>query len=349
MILIISSKTDDHTVPVFEQLKAKNADVQLFDFSEFPTRLSIVVSYKDGDREYRLLNGDEEIDLGTCNVIWWRRPQRFEIDDRVVDPTAYEFAYSESLEAINGLLLALDAEWVNQPSHDEEASRKINHLRVAQEIGFKIPETLVTNSATEARAFVDTHGVRSTVYKAFRALPEAWRETRVLHPGELQMLSEVNLAPVIFQEYIPGNVDLRITVVGDQIFAAAIHSQTTDYPIDYRADLASAKMERHELPEDITKKIHEFMNCLRLSFGAIDMRLTPDDQYVFLEINPAGLYDFVEGPTGLPITEAIADLLIAYDEETDSDENERDNEREESANEAEDDVNGAGGQQDESE
>ena len=30
---------------------------------------------------------------------------------------------------------------------------------------------------------------------------------------------------MIFQELVPAEVDLRVTIVGDQVFAAAIHSQ----------------------------------------------------------------------------------------------------------------------------
>lgn len=313
MILIVSSAADDHTVPVVEHLEERSADFQLFDFSEFPKNLRVAIDYDGEDRDCLLL-ADDEIHLQDCNVIWWRRPQSFGIDESVVDPTAYRFAYSESSEAINGALLSLDTVWINHPSRDEEASRKVNHLRIAQDIGFEIPETLITNDPSRAMSFVNGHGVTSTVYKAFRALPEAWRETRVLRPAELRMLSEVELAPVIFQEYVPGEIDLRITVVGDRIFTAAIHSQTTAYPIDYRANLDEAEMEPHDLPEEIVEMIYEFMDQLGLVFGAIDMRLTPDGRYVFLEINPAGLWLFAEEPTGLPITDALVDLLIAYDE-----------------------------------
>ena len=43
------------------------------------------------------------------------------------------------------------------------------------------------------------------------------------------------------------------------------------------------------------------------------MRVTPDGEYVFLEINPAGQYLFVEVATGQRITEALCDTLIGFD------------------------------------
>lgn len=47
-----------------------------------------------------------------------------------------------------------------------------------------------------------------------------------------------------------------------------------------------------------------------LCYGAIDMVVTPDERYVFIEINPNGQYLWVEQATGLPISDAICDLLI---------------------------------------
>jgi len=49
---------------------------------------------------------------------------------------------------------------------------------------------------------------------------------------------------------------------------------------------------------------------LGLCYGAIDMILTPDGRYVFLEINPSGQYAWIEMQTGLPISAAICDLLL---------------------------------------
>jgi glutathione synthase/RimK-type ligase-like ATP-grasp enzyme len=51
------------------------------------------------------------------------------------------------------------------------------------------------------------------------------------------------------------------------------------------------------------------MHKLGLNFGAVDMILTPDGRYVFLEINPNGQWGWVEDLTGMPISEEIIGLL----------------------------------------
>jgi D-alanine-D-alanine ligase-like ATP-grasp enzyme len=52
------------------------------------------------------------------------------------------------------------------------------------------------------------------------------------------------------------------------------------------------------------------MRRFGLVYGAIDLRLTPEGRYVFLEINPAGQFLYVEHATRQPIAAALAKALI---------------------------------------
>ena len=57
------------------------------------------------------------------------------------------------------------------------------------------------------------------------------------------------------------------------------------------------------------------MQRLGLRYGAADFRVAPDGDLVFLEVNPAGQWLFVEYATGQPIAAALADLLVRLDRE----------------------------------
>jgi glutathione synthase/RimK-type ligase-like ATP-grasp enzyme len=176
-----------------------------------------------------------------------------------------------------------------------------------------VPRTCITNDPAEASAFIASEGAERTIYKSFLGTEDAWRETRVLRPDECELLDNVRYAPVIFQEFIPAVVDLRVTVVGDDLFAAAIRSQETAYPHDFRMDLESAAIEPHALSDEVAARLMALMASFGLVYGAIDLRLTPDGEYVFLEVNPAGQWLFVELRTNQPITDALVDHLIAHD------------------------------------
>ena len=65
------------------------------------------------------------------------------------------------------------------------------------------------------------------------------------------------------------------------------------------------------MPEDIEQRCLKLLEKLGLTYGCIDMIVTPDDEYMFLELNPNGQYGWIEGLTGLPITENIARMLMA--------------------------------------
>jgi hypothetical protein len=128
-------------------------------------------------------------------------------------------------------------------------------------------------------------------------------------------LASIPACPVILQEYIPKKLELRITAVGQKLFPCAIYSQDAQGQgqVDYRGHEDEARHEAYTLPAEIEQKCLALLRELGLQFGAIDMIVTPDDDYVFLEVNASNsAFLWVQEKTGMPITEAIADLLISH-------------------------------------
>lgn len=320
MIIVISSEKDEHARAVIEGLSRHKAEVTLLDLSDFPQKseLSILYNNKKSCMAYRRLSTfSPELDFSDCRVIWWRRPQQFGLHSELNDSEDRNFAYTESYSAFSGLWLSLDVYWINHPTRDEKAARKVYQLKVAQELGFRIPDTCVTNSPVQAKSFIEQHGAEATIYKAFSGTKEAWRETRLLKSEEIKLIDSVKYAPVIFQEYIPAEVDLRITVVGKDVFAAAIYSQETSYKVDFRMSMNEASVKAFDLPVDVVERLLAYMKRLGLVYGAIDMRLTPDGEYVFLEINPSGQWLFIEQLTNQPITESMVMHMLKHSQNKD--------------------------------
>ena len=316
MIVVISTPSDDHAAHVLADLQRLGRPAALVDTAQFPQRLRLAMHYNGVPRGvFRLItNAGAELPLEDCSVVWWRRPQPYVVHSEIQRETHRTFAYTESHEALSGLWHCLDAFWVNHPSRDEAAARKPYQLRVAQELGLRIPETLITNDPERARAFVASRGPERTIYKAFSATEQEWRETRVLRAEEVALLDHVRFAPVIFQELVPAAIDLRITLFGSRTFAAAVHSQRTAYTVDYRMDMANAHIESHRLPSELEVRLHAYLKRLGLEYGAVDMRLTPEGDYVFLEINTAGQFRFIEERTGQPITAEFCRFLAEHDQ-----------------------------------
>jgi hypothetical protein len=315
VILVISHHRDEHAQAVMVELSRRGAATRLLDLARFPLELCLTMHY-DGSGGARFqfgCDGQGEFDLADCGAVWWRRPQPPSVAGAVARPAYQNFALSESQEALSGLWQSLDAFWINEPARDVVASRKAYQLKRAAEVGLEIPRTLISNCREAARGFVEELGVGKVIYKAFSATEQDWRETRLLREEEFDKIDNVKYAPVIFQSYIEAEVDLRVTVVGDQIFPAAIHSQETSYKVDFRMDIGSARVEAATLPADIEGKLLKLMRALGLTYGAIDMRRRPDGSHVFLEVNPAGQWLFIERATDQKITDALASLLQKKD------------------------------------
>jgi glutathione synthase/RimK-type ligase-like ATP-grasp enzyme len=309
LILVISHPGDDHAVEVHAVLERGGHRAVMVDTAQFPNNSALAIHYEGGRPRYELRIDGQTLDLGSFRVAWWRRPQPFTLAPGM-SPDVTSFSYAECHEAMAGLWAALDVKWVNPPARDEVAHHKPYQLVVAAEVGLPIPRTLVTNDPNAARRFVAERGSAPTIYKTFLASLQCWRETRVVRPDELALLDLVRLAPVIFQEYVPAIADIRVTVMGERMFAAAITPAPSGYDIDYRMDMAGASFRPTDLPADTKTKIDRLMKRLGLVYGAIDLRRTPDGAHVFLEVNPAGEWRFVEERTGQPMTAAFAELLV---------------------------------------
>lgn len=310
-ILLISHARDEHIAPVLEALTARGVEAYLFDTADYPQSLGLSIGEHGSAPDDVIVHHDGQlIDLGGIGAAWWRRPMPLEIDPAVVGEDRI-FAFGEASSLLASCWSCLECAWINPPQADEVAGRKAHQLRVARSVGLVVPRTLMTSDPSAARSFIAGSVSGGTIYKTFTATERIWRETRLLRPEEADSLDDLTLAPVIFQDCVPGNIDLRIIVVGQQVFAASFKTPDGEYAYDYRLSIGRAEVNAWELPREITAQLLLLMKQLGLVYGAIDMRVTPDGQYVFLEVNPSGQWDFVEERTGQPISQAFADTLIS--------------------------------------
>jgi hypothetical protein len=95
------------------------------------------------------------------------------------------------------------------------------------------------------------------------------------------------------------------------LYAAEIYSQNGASPLDWRFDY-TVPFRPHKLTDDISNRLRDLMCRMGLVHGAIDLRLTPKGEYVFLEVNPSGQYLFIELLTKMPLSEYMAEYLAFF-------------------------------------
>ena len=311
MILVVSFHGNPHVEAVLEHLRRP---VTVFDVADYPRRTSLDVRFGDTapDRMTLAVAGRDPLDLTDVGAVWYRREHSMALDPALTDPTSMLFAWSESREALTGLWHAVDCFWMNPPAADEAGQRKVRQLQVARQVGLSVPDTLITNDPEQARAFIGLHSGSGVIRKAFRNIAEAPRSTALVSPADLARIEEVRYAPVTFQEFVGADLDLRVIVVEDDIFAAAIKSEP-EFQTDYRMGIGSAVFTAYELPEEVAGALLALHRRLGLAYGASDFRVTPSGEHVFLEVNPGGEYLFASERTGQPVPQAIAAALERHD------------------------------------
>jgi glutathione synthase/RimK-type ligase-like ATP-grasp enzyme len=162
------------------------------------------------------------------------------------------------------------------------------------------------------RAFADTLDGR-LIYKSLDD-PFVWQRddrasflyTNALTPADLSELDDRLLHPGLFQEQLKAVAELRVTVVGQRVFAART---TAIEGIDWRRGLDSGvPFTRVTLDPVLEAAVVRTVAALGLSFAAVDLLETVDNTY-FLEANSCGAWSWLEKGLGLPVTSALVDLL----------------------------------------
>lgn len=322
MILILTQQLDTHADHIARKLRARGADFVRFDPARFPVEAELSLAYStSGQPQYTLRADGRTIALEDVTAIWYRRPRPPILHDSLTEELNREGIAQECQNFVDDLWNSLDCLYVPAPhAVIKRAQFKASQLKVAGAVGFELPPTLFTNSPDDFLEFYRQHdgNIISKVSGFYVFQPNGkasdfWRYTEVVSKRDLGYAHAVRYCPMIFQAYVPKQVELRITVVGRQVFAAEIHSQATNHTRhDWRRyDHFGTLYRPHVLPEQVAECCLRLVERLGLCYGSIDMVVTPDGRYIFLEINPNGQYLWTEEAAGLPISEALCDLLIA--------------------------------------
>jgi glutathione synthase/RimK-type ligase-like ATP-grasp enzyme len=205
------------------------------------------------------------------------------------------------------LSLELDAYVVN-PLAAQRSAVKPYQLAVAQRLGLPVPKTLISSDPDEAAAFVDAHEGR-VVHKAMTSPRNAFVDTRRWQEADRSALPQLALAPTIFQELVNGPTDIRATIIGEEIYAAAIRTEQSRVGLDSRLDL-DVPTTPYEIPRDTALRLRALMVKLNLRFATVDLKLDDSGRLHFLELNPQGQFLYVEILTGQPIAAAMARMLV---------------------------------------
>lgn len=255
LILLITNSFDEHADAVEAVLRSIGCETQRLNVDCWH---DCSVSFLPTAGSYLHVVGDNfKLLSNQISTVWYRRPcdslattERESVSDK--------FARGEWKHTLEWLYVALnDSFWVNDLNKLRIASSKAYQLRVAKTHGFTIPKTIITNNSREVEEFVTTFE-GPLAYKPLHSFSTPSDDpgglltvfTNIV-PREMikSCAAQIERAPCIFQEYIRKQYELRLTVVGQDVHCAAIHSQASERSsIDWRRyDLVNTPYESYRL------------------------------------------------------------------------------------------------------
>ncbi len=313
-VLLVTASYDVAADYVLKSLRQRGNPAFRLNTDLFPSRVK--ASFRP-PKDISIEDENGKVVLGTSiKSVWYRRHISPELPEEL-ESGVRDFCERETRTFLDGVLTSLPTErFMSPPRAIFQAEHKPYQLSIASQLGFMIPDTVITNNPSLVREIARNHEL---VAKAIRSGYIASDEgncaifTSIVKPEDLEDLSGLTLAPTTFQEFLVKTSDIRVTVVAGETFAAEILSQERESSrVDWRATDDSHLVHRiHKLPTEIDELCRQLVTNLGLSFGAIDLVLKPDGSYVFLEINPNGEWVWLEDQLGFPISDRIAQWLTA--------------------------------------
>jgi RimK-like ATP-grasp domain len=310
MILILAPESDLHARRVAQETALLGEITRFLDWRRAGrgTCASMCFDSAGLGRSVRASADVPELDLGDVRAVWNRPPGFPAISEGVLNDEHRQFALHEWQDLAEGMIQSLTpVARVVSPSCAEHAATKPAQLAAALRGGLRVPHTLITSDPGKAAEFIERHAGR-VVHKAMTGPRNLFLETRLWQESDRSALRQLPLAPTIFQELIEGPKDIRVTIVGDEVYAAAIDSSRSRAGLDSRLDM-DVPVEPFELPDRAITLLLALMRDFGLLFATVDLKMTADGELYFLELNPQGQFLYIEILTGQPIAAALARLL----------------------------------------
>lgn len=321
MILIISNKWDITVDFVVRELKLRNHPFLRLNTEDL---IKEKCSLSLNPLSIKVTKNGIDYDLTeSTRVIWNRRPGK-PYDDlpKAEKPSDAIEGYVDNqwYSWIEAFQLLQNVIWINHPHANGLTENKARQLQLAADIGFRIPDTLISNDPKAIRSFFEGHGNRIVAKALYSPLIEEPEQDYFIFSNLINSLphdcdDELRAAPSIYQEAFLPKIDYRVTVIANKVFPVKIEPRADNYFLDWRTQKEGLCFNSIFLPSEIEQMCMNYVKQCNLVFGAIDLIQCKND-FIFLEINPNGEWGWLQKPHGIPIAESLCDVMITYDLQT---------------------------------
>lgn len=309
-VLIISNKHDYSTDNVTHALRKYDCTYLRLNrdqFEEMKLNLDPITPKLYGETpKYKFV-----IDEDKLKSIYFRAPTFLRDNYQPYLGPSSQLARSQWAAFVRAMSVFENVKWLNKPKNTYQAEIKPFQLKKANEIGFEIPETIITNdSGFNYKKLKYNNVILKSLDTVLLKLDskEGFVYTNTVNRNELNR-EDLSKAPVILQQPLIPKIDIRVTVIEDNVYAVSIKKDGNGIDKDWRLEKYDVQYESIKLPSDLERKCIKLLKKLGLNFGAIDLAYY-NNKYYFIEINPTGEWSWLLGHVDYPIDKNIAEVLI---------------------------------------
>lgn len=315
MIFIFSEVNDEPTNNVIKWIKHYQKEYVRINYLDFFESGKSTLKFTND--EFLLCIDGREISLNEVTSVWYRRKPKLDarrieyvLENKVKD--IYEYVLQENSVLIDFFKILLDRCPVKIGSPFVYNLNKLEVLYHARELGFKIPDTLISNDLDYVHEFVGRSiplvNKPISNIKTFKVGDLSFTNyTKTLEKKEPFL--EINNRMNLFQERVDKKCEIRTFVLEDETFSMAIYDQ--EHADDYRENSYTEKLSftKFKLPESLEKKVFELLRKFGLNTCSVDFLLNQEGEFIFLELNPVGQYGFLNYPNNYQLDKRIAQKL----------------------------------------
>lgn len=312
--LVVSDERDDHADMVIERLRDCGQDV--FRWHPFSSMHSMECNAYEG---LRLFDGlGRSILANEAGVVWWRSPRP--PDHSISNDHAIDL--KERHACVDALPTYATGRWISEPCHVLNADLKLVQLQTAIMCGFSVPEFLVSSRTDAIADFLRRY--EQVVIKPINEGSKRINISGVTHLHLVRAFREGDLlelvrahqrGPAYVQAYVDKEFDVRVTAVGQDIYAYRIGAGGTPPAVDWRTEgyrHGNLEFLPIHLPTEVEALIRKYLTTLRIDSGSFDFSVTASGDWYFLECNANGQWAWLEFETGDAISTSFSSLLLEH-------------------------------------
>ena len=320
VLILIVTNSQDATADYFcNYLKLSNEPYFRFDTDLFLKHYKIVYKHCLSDSSFDIFEQKSKIHFDSTKVtgIWYRRPVLpcISIEDQNKE-VQRQLAFEARTQYEYILRTLDDAIWVSLPERLRLAEDRLMQLRYAESCGFSVPDTIISNRRDVIDEFLLKHErvCVKPIYIGQMILNDGLRlfYTSIISRTDIDFLSKVENFPVLLQEFIPKSLELRVTVVGSQVFPVEIDTKgDPEVSVDWRIENGKrVEFKQCKITLELSNMIMKLVKKFGIMFAAMDIILSENGNYYFLDLNPNGQWAWLDQNLKLGIAENLRFTLL---------------------------------------